>query len=50
MDNGDLRLPEAIVGAIVVVALLAAGFLANTASAAPAVSPESITSVCTRPH
>ena len=47
MQEGDFRLPEAIVGAILVLALLAAGFVANTASAAPAVDAESTTSVRT---
>jgi hypothetical protein len=35
MQDRDVRLPEAIVGAILVLALLTAGFLANAASAAP---------------
>jgi hypothetical protein len=47
MHNDDFRLHEAIVGALVVLALLAAGFVANTASAAPAVGAESPASVRT---
>ena len=42
MHNGDFRLPEAIVGAILVLALLAAGFVANTASAAGTEPPVNV--------
>jgi uncharacterized MnhB-related membrane protein len=48
MDKGDFRLAEAIVGAMLVIALLAAGFVANAASAAPATG--GTWSVCTAAH
>jgi hypothetical protein len=50
MQNGDFRLPEAIVGAILVLALLAAGFVATTASAAPAVDAGGSASARTGSH
>jgi hypothetical protein len=46
MQDRDVRLPEAIVGAVLALALLAAGFLANPASAAPIVNAESAADGC----